>query len=78
MITVSATGATNTPQVVPVTLTLTVPPAQPTIGLSPTSLVFSGTTGGSNPVPKTITVTNTGTGTPTWTVADNANWLTAT
>jgi hypothetical protein len=78
MITVSAPGATNTPQVVPVTLTLTAPPAQPTIGLSPTSLAFSGTTGGSTPSSKTITVTNAGTGTLTWSVTDNANWLTAT
>jgi hypothetical protein len=78
LITVSATGATNTPQVVPVTLTLTAAPAQPTIGLSPTSLAFSGTSGGSNPTSQTIAVTNTGTGTLTWTVADNANWLTAT
>ena len=78
LITVSATGATNTPQVVPVTLTLTAPPAQPTIGLSSTSLAFSGTAGGSNPASKSITVTNTGTGTLSWTVADNANWLTVT
>ncbi|MGE3901893.1 MAG: fibronectin type III domain-containing protein, partial [Nitrospiraceae bacterium] len=78
MITVSASGATNTPQVVPVTLTVTAAPAQPTIGLTPTSVAFSGTTGGSNPAAQSITVTNAGTGTLTWTVADNANWLTAT
>jgi hypothetical protein len=46
--------------------------------LNPTSLAFSGTTGGSNLASKTITVANAGGGTLSWTVADNANWLTAT
>src|SRR5437867_3825336 len=46
-ITVTATGATNTPQSVPVTLTVTALP--PTIGLSPTSLSFTGVQGGANP-----------------------------
>ena len=77
-ITVSASGATNTPRMIPVTLTLTAPPAQPTIGLSPASLSFTATASGSNPSSQNIMVTNTGTGTLTWSVSDNANWLTAT
>jgi len=63
---------------VPVTFTITAPAAQPTIGLSPTSLTFSATAGGNNPSNQTIAITNTGTGSLTWTVTDNANWLTAT
>ncbi|CAI4032532.1 hypothetical protein DNFV4_02962 [Nitrospira tepida] len=78
-ITVSASGATNTPQTIPVSLTVAAAPvASPTIALSPTSLAFSGTQGGTNPASKTVTVSNTGGGTLTWTASDNANWLTAT
>jgi len=62
---------------VPITFTITTPAAQPTIGLSPTSLAFNATAGGSNPSSQNIAITNTGTGTLTWTVTDNANWLTA-
>jgi hypothetical protein len=72
-ITVAATGATNTPQAVPVTLTVAA--ASPTIGLSPTSLSFTGTQGGTNPAAKTVSITNTGGGTLSWTVSDNAAWL---
>src|SRR5437867_6556961 len=72
-ITVAATGATNTPQAVPVTLTVAA--ASPTIGLSPTSLSFTGTQGGTNPAAKTVSITNTGCGTLSWTVGDNGGWL---
>src|SRR5207249_10148881 len=72
-ITVAATGATNTPQAVPVTLTVAA--ASPTIGLSPTSLSFTGTQGGTNPAAKTVSITNTGGGTLSWTVGDNGAWL---
>ncbi len=77
-ITVTATGATNTPQTIPVTLIVSAPTANPTIGLSPTSLSFSATVGGINPTNQSITVQNTGTGTLTWSVTDNQSWLTAT
>ena len=63
---------------VPITFTITAPAAQPTIGMSPTSLAFNATAGGNNPSTQNILITNTGTGTLTWTVTDNANWLTAT
>ncbi|MEX5213470.1 MAG: fibronectin type III domain-containing protein [Nitrospiraceae bacterium] len=77
-ITIWSDNAINAPKVVPVSLTVTAASAQPTIGFSPPSLSFTGITGGSNPAAQSITVTNAGTGTLTWTVADNANWLTAT
>ncbi len=62
---------------VPVTLTVTSEAVAPAIGLSPTSLSFSGIAGGTNPAAKTISVSNTGGGTLTWTASDNASWLTA-
>ncbi len=77
-ITVTASGATNTPQTIPVTLVVSAPTTNPTIGLSPTSLSFSGTVGGVNPTNQSITVQNTGTGTLTWSVTDNQSWMTAT
>jgi len=63
---------------VPITFTITAPAAQPSIGMSPTSLAFNATAGGNNPSTQNVVITNTGTGTLTWTVTDNANWLTAT
>jgi hypothetical protein len=73
-ITVTATGATT--KTLPVTLTVTpaatLPPA---IGLSPTSLSFTGTAGGSNPAAKSVSIANTGGGTLSWTAGDNAAWL---
>ncbi len=73
-ITISATGATNTPQTVPVTLTVTAAPA-PTIGLSTANLSFTGVQGGTNPASQTVTITNTGSGTLSWNAIENAAWL---
>lgn len=76
-ITISAAGATNTPQIIPVSLTVSAPAlTSPVIGLSLTSLSFAGTAGGTNPAPQSFTVSNTGGGTLTWTAGDNASWLT--
>lgn len=75
-VTLHATGAAAV--TVPITFTITAPAAQPTIGLSPASLAFNATAGGNNPSTQSLAITNTGTGTLTWTVTDNANWLTAT
>ncbi|MGH7229356.1 MAG: BACON domain-containing protein [Nitrospiraceae bacterium] len=51
------------------------PGPAPTIGVSPTSLTFSGAQGGTNPAALTVSITNTGSGTLSWTVSDNAAWL---
>jgi hypothetical protein len=51
-------------------------PTSPTIGVSPTSLSFTATAGGSNPANQTVSITNTGGGTLNWTASDNASWLT--
>ena len=50
--------------------------AQPTIGVSPASLNFTATAGGSNPANQTINITNTGGGTLNFTASDDAPWLT--
>lgn len=56
------------------------PTKTPAIGLSPTSLRFDATQGGSNPASQTVAVSNTGQGGSTlnWTQTDNAAWLTVT
>jgi hypothetical protein len=74
-ITIAASGASNTPRSVAVTLTLEQAPA---IGISATSLSFAGTEGGSNPANQTVNITNTGGSTLNWTAASDATWLTAT
>lgn len=75
-VTVSSSGAANTPQVVPVSLTLSPAPiSSPIINLSVPSLTFTGTSGGSSPSAQSFTISNTGTGTLTWTAGDDAAWL---
>jgi hypothetical protein len=49
---------------------------QPTIGVSPSSFSFTATAGGANPANQTLNISNTGAGTLTWTVSDDATWLT--
>ncbi len=74
-IAITGTGATNTPQTVAVTLAITAAPT-PTIGVSATSISFTGVQGGSNPSPQTLAINNTGAGTLNWSVSENAPWLT--
>jgi hypothetical protein len=78
-ITINAPGATNTPQVVPVTLNVL---ADPTISLSPASLTFSAPTGGPNPLPQPLTLSNVGGGVLNWTAAastlSGGAWLSVT
>lgn len=76
LVTINGTGASS--RTVPVTFTVTAPPAQPTISMSPSALSFNATAGGAGPSNQTIVITNSGTGTLTWSVTDNANWLAAT
>jgi len=51
------------------------PPAPPTIGYSPTSFSFTANQGGSNPSNQTLSISNTGGGTLSWSVSDDASWL---
>jgi hypothetical protein len=72
-ITINATGANNTPQVVPVSLHISVPPLG--ISFSPTSLSFSAVAGGANPENQTLEIWNLGGETLNWTLSDGAAWL---
>lgn len=49
--------------------------SSPTIGVSPSSLSFSGTVGGSNPASQSLSITNTGGGTLNWSASSGASWL---
>ena len=77
-ITVTATGATNTPQTIPVSLTVSAastPSIQPSsLSLSPVSLSLSATQGGSNPS-GAVAISNAGSGMLSWTVSTDATWL---
>ena len=52
------------------------PPLPPAIGASPTSVSFTATQSGANPLTQTLSISNTGDGTLSWTAAGNASWLT--
>ncbi len=72
-ITINAPGANNTPQVVPVSLHISVPP--PMIFFSPTSLSFSAVAGGANPENQTLEIWNSGGGMLNWSLSNDAGWL---
>jgi len=58
---------------------LWVAPSSPTLSLTPTSLDFNASEGGSNPSDKSVTVTNAGEGTlDLVNTSENAGWLTVT
>ncbi len=48
------------------------------MSVTPGSLAFTGQAGDANPASQTMLVTNTGGGTLSWTISDNAPWLSAT
>lgn len=70
-ISVSAFGATNTPQSVTVTLTVTAALAT-SLTVSPGSLTYTATQGAANPANQSLSVSSN----TSWTVSDNASWLT--
>jgi uncharacterized membrane protein YphA (DoxX/SURF4 family) len=74
-ITISAPGATNTPQTVPVSLTVSSPTPEPAITYSPSGFSFTATKGGSNPSSQTLEIWNSGNGTLNWSVSEDATWL---
>jgi hypothetical protein len=71
----TSTGVGNSPQAVAVALTVTPKPA---LVPSPTSLAFTFVTGGATPPQQIVTLTNPAGTSLTWTVSDNATWLTVT
>jgi hypothetical protein len=70
---IESAGVQGSPKIVPITLTLD-PPAPPALSVSPSSLSFTATAGGSNPAAKTLSVSNTGGGTLSFTASDAATW----
>lgn len=73
-ITVSATGANNSPQPVGVTLVI----STPVLGVSPSNIAFTAFQGQGNPAPAPLTISNLGGGVVNWTasVSPNTLWLT--
>jgi Malectin domain/Chitobiase/beta-hexosaminidase C-terminal domain/Viral BACON domain len=74
-VTVTAPGATGSPQTIAVTLVVTAAAVPPGVSASPTSLNFSATAGGSNPAAQAITISNSGGGTLNWSAAKTQPWL---
>jgi uncharacterized protein (TIGR03437 family) len=70
---VSATGASNTP--VLISVTLTVAPAPASLAVSPQALAFNYTVGGTVPAAQGISITNTGGGTLSWAASASAAWV---
>jgi hypothetical protein len=73
-ITVTA-GASGSPQVVNVSLSVAAAPVAPSLSVSPSSLTFSGTAGGGNPPAQSIAISNSGGGTLSWTASKTQSWL---
>jgi len=74
-ITVTASGATNSPQTISVVLTVNAAP-QPSLSLSTGQASFSFTLGGGTPASQTVNITNAGAGTLAWSAASGSSWLT--
>jgi uncharacterized protein (TIGR03437 family) len=66
---VSASGSSNSPQTINVTLVITAAPPAPAIALNPSALTFAAQQGGSNPTSQTVSLANSGGGTLNWTAA---------
>ena len=73
-ITVSDPNASNNPQSVAVTLNIS-QQQPPEIWVSPVSLTFIGTEGGSNPSSQSLKIKNSGAQTLNYTLSDDAGWL---
>ncbi len=73
-VTVTAAGASNSPQTISVTLIVSAAP--PSLSLSSGEASFSYTLGGSAPASQTVAVTNAGGGTLSWSASSSASWLT--
>ena len=72
-ITITAPGASNSPQIVPVSLHIS--SAAPQISFTPEILNFTAVGGGSIPPNKTLGIWNSGIEILNWSVSDDAGWL---
>jgi|GEM_PF-4367964 len=73
-ITISSPGATNTAQVVSVSLAIDESDS-PTISYSSSSYTFTATAGGSNPANQTLEIWNSGGDILNWSVSHDVDWL---
>jgi glucose/arabinose dehydrogenase/PKD repeat protein len=73
---VESAGVTGSPQLIPVTLTLTAP-QPPALSVAPGSLAFNAVEGGGAPPAQSLAIANTGGGTLSFTTSDDAAWLSA-
>jgi len=74
----SATGASNSPVTVAVTLTVAAAVVPPSLSVTPKTLTFNYTSGGSVPANQGLSITNAGAGTMTtlrWTASTSALWI---
>jgi len=71
-LTVTALGASNSPQMIPVNLRI----EPPTLSASPTTLTFNAFQGKGNPASQTLNISNMGGGTVKWSATSGATWLT--
>jgi Viral BACON domain len=77
MVTITSSGASNSPRTVPVSLTVSAPAPTPTLTVSPAALAFSFTAGGTAPAAKTIVVGSSGTALSYTAAASGGSWLSA-
>ena len=70
---VSTSG--NTPWTMATVVFKTGTVSPPALAVTPASLSFNATAGGSSPAAKTLSVSNSGGGTLNWTAAESASWL---
>ncbi len=73
-ITIDGGGVSGSPRTVPVTLTLS-PPSPPVLAITPSSLTFGATVGGTAPPTQAVSISNTGGGTLSFTASDDQPWL---
>jgi hypothetical protein len=71
-VTVGSSGATGSPQLIAVSLSLTAPPS---LSVSPGTLSYTAVANGANPAAQGINIANTGGGTLNWTAAKTQPWL---
>jgi hypothetical protein len=72
-LTVTGSGAPNSPQIVDVNLVI----YQPVIGLSATQFDFTAYEDGANPTDQILGISNSGTGILDWTIVEGCSWLSA-
>jgi Viral BACON domain len=75
-VTLTSSGASNSPKTIPITLTVTAT-SQPTLAATPSTLSFNYTSGGATPAAQTVGLTSSS-GTLSYTAASSAAWLTVT